>query len=84
MKALKIAKKIDEYVRDYGCSNGTINLLDDLIDELEALENRSCVSCKHLCNISNECEEIDCPCFGLIINNDDLFKFSCNKWKSKK
>lgn len=45
MKALEIAKKIDEYVRDYGCSNGTINLLDDLIDELESLENRSCENC---------------------------------------
>lgn len=45
MKALEIAKKIDEYVRDYGCSNGTINLLDDLIDKLKALENRSCENC---------------------------------------
>lgn len=52
-RALEIAKKIDEYVRDYGCSNGTINLLDDLIDELEALKNKSCENCKY--KLQNEC-----------------------------
>lgn len=66
MKALEIAKKIDEYVRDYGCSNGTINLLDDLIDELEALENRSCESCN--------CYENKARCDECSVNFDNLWE----------
>lgn len=85
MKALKIAKKIDEYVRDYGCSNGTINLLDDLIDELEELKNRSCYECKHWCQ---EFQAIGICCKG--IKEEKQFResmtysnFYCNKWESK-
>lgn len=85
MKALEIARKIDEYVREYGCANGTISLLDDLIDELEALESRSCSNCKewHSKKIDHpnwrECNQKDNP----YLYADTHYDFGCNRWESR-
>ena len=79
MKALEILIDLrDNFI--YGELHGSIH---EAINELQELENRSCSNCKYLCNITKECEEIDCPCFGLIINIDDLCDFYCNKWENK-
>ena len=47
MKALEILKSLEVYIKDYGCSNGTLDLIDDLQKELEELQNRKCEGCKH-------------------------------------
>ena len=46
MKALEILKKLELYIKDYGCSNGTLHLVESLYKELEDL-NKDCKQCKH-------------------------------------
>lgn len=97
MKALQILKKFREDVNkflnsfdkqykkdeEYIGAKTTFLKINEAIEEFEALENRTCESCKYLCNITKECENINVPCFGLIIDTNDLSIFYCNKWKSK-
>lgn len=75
MKALEILESIP---RRY-CTDRVCGKLDLVIEELKALENRSCRSCKHCSDDCDDDGEWYC---------EERFKhieldFCCNKWKSK-
>ena len=92
MLALEILKRI--YINNpdtrFQRNNIDINFtihdfsnVNEAIKELEALENRSCDSCKFIGYFSPheilECQNADCNFFG----SDVDFSDSCNKWESK-
>lgn len=85
MKALEILKKIYANKPDTRFQRNNIDInftihdfykIKEAIKELEALENRSCESCKHYDGTQT--------CNKFIARSAYSYKdFSCNKWESK-
>ena len=73
MKALEILKEIRNIETEY--DHRKEHIFDEAIKELEALENRSCESCKR----KKHCYIWDYA--GIPI--DSLKDFWCNGWESK-
>lgn len=83
MKAIEKAQAIYDLTMNERCeakvqdlfSNGLHKLMIDLIEELEALENRSCDSCKTK----------NCSVKKILVEKDEVGTdyFNCNDWESK-
>lgn len=71
MKALEILKRI--------CNHGSATVIEikESIKELEALDNRSCMNCKH--NEITICKKLPSLDWSFEPTND----FDCRKWELK-
>ena len=45
MKGIELLNKLESYIKDYGCGNGTLELLDELRDNLNIPDNKCCNTC---------------------------------------
>lgn len=85
LKALQILKEMLEQNQDSNC----INELKEAIEELEALNNRSCSNCKYQNMVGNSEFKFTCCKIPNIYSkptylyDDDYYRFSCNKWEPK-
>ena len=81
MKALEILKEIRNIETEY--DHRKEHIFDEAIKELEALENRSCESCKYSKDIFSYtyplCTEDENNPFQI----HNIEKLKCNKWKNK-
>lgn len=89
MKALEILENLKEHIEtesrvgdlDYSHYSVIIDYVDESIEELEELENRSCSNCFFNSSKDKKSELITCDkCLGFI--NQRIFKY-CGSWKLK-
>ena len=75
MKALEILNNGNIFDESYVSENNYQKLINEAISELEALENRSCDSCKTK----------NCSVRRILVEKDEISTdyFNCNDWESK-
>ena len=89
MKVLEVLNELEWYIKDYGCSNGTLDLVDNIRKELEELNNRSCRNCNLLTTEIIDIIEDDIPewAIGKCTSVGHLYRrnvspdFYCSFWK---
>ena len=82
MKGLEILKDIRNIETEY--NHLKKHRFDQAIEELEALQNRSCDNCKFKYVVDSMCTECRCNESPIDYIDFDCFPvFSCREWKSK-
>ena len=63
-------------------SKGIYKMMEELFDEIEAIEQRKCKSCKYW-NYQFTYSMYESCTFGLIEHSYEGSSFSCSKWEAK-
>ena len=85
MKGLEILKDIRNIETEY--NHLKKHRFDQAIEELEALQNRSCDNCKHNKEQDNFmifCDAVACQDGSRMMWHSFTKDFCCNKWEAKK
>lgn len=85
MEALEILDKLESYIADFGCSNNTLRLVEELRNIIEGLDKKICGECIHWHSKKiyhpnwRECNQDKNPC----LYQETHYQFGCNTQERK-
>ena len=92
MDALKILDELESYIKDFGSSSGTLDVLDALRVEINTINDACCTTCRYFVENNQPTKDVYCNhCnigtydldYDTEIRLDVDYDFCCNKYEEK-